>query len=308
MLSLRTALKQNKTNSVLGLRSTLPSKRSSLTELLQTNLIHQHYLNAGGPRGSFGLPASEMQFLGAKASRLYRGGEIQLLGNKIPALAKQEVRVRFVGFKCVRESDVDGQSPHDEPYFVITVNHGGSAPTVKKFGRFTGVDSGDEIGFGEVLIEKVPPDPMTILAIAYENDDGDPDETAKKIQDEVVKLSQEVGSLASAAAAADGPGVGPAAAAGTVGAIAGGPLGALAAAGIVSILGLGDDFVGQAAMVLFELQDDVGMPPNQGQFQGNDFNRKITINGDDEGEYELFFDVVVELIPAPIPQPQGGGG
>jgi hypothetical protein len=271
MLSLRTALKQNKTNSVLGLRSTLPSKRSSLTELLQTNLI-------------------------------------QLLGNKIPALAKQEVRVRFVGFKCVRESDVDGQSPHDEPYFVITVNHGGSAPTVKKFGRFTGVDSGDEIGFGEVLIEKVPPDPMTILAIAYENDDGDPDETAKKIQDEVVKLSQEVGSLASAAAAADGPGVGPAAAAGTVGAIAGGPLGALAAAGIVSILGLGDDFVGQAAMVLFELQDDVGMPPNQGQFQGNDFNRKITINGDDEGEYELFFNVVVELIPAPIPQPQGGGG
>ena len=216
MSTLRTALEQNKTNSMLGLRSALSSKRSSLTELLQTNLIHQHYLGSGGQNGPLGFPTSEMQFLGANASRQYRGGEIQLLGDKVAAVAKQVVTVRFRGFKCVREADSDQTSPHDEPYFVLTVVSG-TTSVVRKCGKFTGIDSGDEIGINQILIGGVPPDPMSILAIAYEQDFGDPNETAKKIQEEVVKLSNEVGSLASAAAAADGPGVGPAAAAATVG-------------------------------------------------------------------------------------------
>jgi hypothetical protein len=241
-----------------------------------------------------------MQFLGANVSRQYRGGEIHLLGDKVVALAKQVVTVRFRGFKCVRESDSDQASPHDEPYFVLTVVSG-TRSLVRKFGKFTGIDSGDEIGINEILVSGVPPDPMSILAIAYEQDFGDPDETAKKIQEEVVKLSNEVGSLASAAAAADGPGVGPAAAAATVGGIAAGPLGALAAAGIVTVLDLGDDFVGQTAKSFFELQNDVGTPPLLGQFQNNDFNVKININGDEEGEYDLFFHVLTEEIQPPKP-------
>jgi hypothetical protein len=305
MLNLRTALEQNKTNSMLSLRSALSTKRSSLTELLQTNLIHQHYLNAGGPNGRFGFPTSEVQISGTTASRQYRGGEIQLLREKIPALPRQVVSVRFLGFKCVRESDSDQLSPHDEPYFVIVVNNGTGAPVVKKFGKFEGIDTDDEIGIVELLIGGVAPNPMSILALAYEQDDGDPDETAKKIQDEVVKLSQAAGSLASGAEAADGPGVGLAAGAATVGGIAAGPLGALAAAGIVSVLGLGDDFVGQSASLLFARQEDVGTPPKQGQFQGNDFNHKININGDEEGEYDLFFDVLVERIN---PSTTEGGG
>ena len=293
MLSLRTALQQTQTESVLGLRSALSSQQSSMTQLLQTNLIHQHYLDVGGRDGRLGYPTSEVQFLGVETSRQFRGGEIHLLGDKVSAIATREVSVRFLGFRCVRESDSDQLSPHDEPYFIISADTGNGAPAVKKFGRFEGVDSGTEIGVAELLIQKVPPNPMAIRVVAYENDDGDPDETARKIQDEVIKLSQQAGSLASAAAAADGPGVGPSAAAGTVGAIAGGPIGALVAAGIVSLLGLGDDFIGQATTVLFARQDDVGTPPTLDQFQGNDFNCKINVNGGDEGEYDLFFDIVV---------------
>jgi hypothetical protein len=113
-----------------------------------------------------------------------------------------------------------------------------------------------------------------------------------------VKLSQQAQALASAggAGSADGPGVGPAAAAGTVGAIAAGPLGALVAAGIVTALDLGDDFVGQSAMLLFERAENVGTPPPMGKFQNMTYNRMIKVNGGEEGEYDLFFDVLVQYI------------
>lgn len=298
MLSLLAALKQTQTKSVLGLRSALSSQRSSVYELLQTHLIHQHYLSGGGSNGSFGFPTSEVQFVGTDAIRQFRGGEIHLLENKIQDIPKLEVSVRFLGFRCVRESTSDQLSTRDEPYFIISVDIGNSSPAVKKFGPFEGVESGTEIGIGELLIQEIPPNPMSIRVMAYESDFGDPDETARKIQDEVVKLSQQAGSLASAAGgAADGPGIGPAAAAGTVGGFAAGPLGALVAVGIVSALGLGDDFINQAATLLFASPEDVGKPPKQGQFQETDFNRKITVNGGDEGEYDLFFDIRVVYQP-----------
>jgi hypothetical protein len=141
---------------------------------------------------------------------------------------------------------------------------------------------------------------MSIRVLAYENDRGDPEETAKKIQEEIVTLSQQASSLASAASAADGPGVGVAAGAGTVGAIAGGPLGALVAAAIVEVLGLGDDFVGQNADILFLHPDDVGTPPIRGKFQGKlDFNSEIVVGGGEEGKYTLFFFVQTLLIDPP---------
>ncbi len=298
MLSLLTALKQTQTKSVLGLKSALSSQRSSVTELLQTNRIHQHYLNdVGGRNGPFGFPTSEVQFDGAKAFREFRGGEIQILGDNFNDIPKLEVSVRFLGFRCIKESVNDLGSTHDEPYFIISVDTGNGAPALKKFGRYEGVDTDTEVGVAELLIDKVAPNPMAIRVMAYENDFGDPDDTAKKIQDEVVKLSQEAGKLASAAEAADGPGVGPSAAAGTIGGIAGGPLGALLAAGIVSALGLGDDFINQSIALLFTRPENVGEPPTQGQFQETDYNRKINVNGGDQGIYDLFFDIHVEEIP-----------
>ncbi|HTR68230.1 MAG TPA: hypothetical protein VMH85_20790 [Terriglobales bacterium] len=300
MLSLLDSMKQTHTQSVLGLRSALSSQHSNVAQLLQTELIHRQYLASGSRNGPLGFPISEVQFVSSsQAARNYRGGGIEIRGGKIHLLPQLQASIRLIGARCVRESDHDQLSPHDEPYFVISVDTGSGSPTVKKFGPFEGVDSGTEIGIGDLLIEKVAPNPMSIRVMAYENDDGDPDTTAKNIQDEVVKLSQEAAKLGAAAEAADGPGIGPAAGAGTVGAIAGGPIGALIAAGIVSALGLGDDFINQAVAVLFSRPDDVGTPATLGQFQDNDFNRKINVNGGEQGEYDLFFDVVVLNVPPP---------
>src|SRR5437899_12770763 len=114
MLNLRAALRQTQTKSVLDLRSALSSQRSSVTELLQINLIHQHYLNTGGRDGPFGFPTSEVQFLGAYANRQFRGGEIRVLGDKLQDLPKLVASVRFLGFKCVKESTWDQGTTYDE--------------------------------------------------------------------------------------------------------------------------------------------------------------------------------------------------
>ena len=121
MLSLLGGLKASQTKSVRGLRSALSSQRTSLTELLQTNLIHRHYPSVGGRNGPLGFPTSEVQFSGNKATRQFRGGGLQLLEDKIHLIDTQEVSVRFLGFKCVRES---GElSATTEPYFVICSRH-----------------------------------------------------------------------------------------------------------------------------------------------------------------------------------------
>lgn len=302
MLSLRTAFNQNQVTSVRGLRSALGPERSSVSELLRINLIHQHYVGVGGHTGPLGLPTSPVEFTGAVGTRQYRGGEITILGEGVQALAHHEASIRFLGFRCVEESSHDQSTAQDEPYFIITVDTGNGAPIVKKFGEFDGIITGTEMGFGELLLDKAAPNPMSIRVAAFENDRGDPDATARKIQDEVVKLSQQAASLASAASAADGPGVGVAAGAGTIGGIAGGPIGALLAVGAVELLGLGDDFVGQAVDVLFVNQNDVGTPAvKEDRFQNNEFNRKIVIDGGAEGKYELFFDVRVKKVLPPEP-------
>jgi len=267
--------------------------------LLQIDLIHQRYTGIGGPGGPLGYPTSEVRFDTGNAIREYRGGDIRILGKNVPAIARQEVTITFLGFRCIEESTSDQVSSSDEPYFVITIDDGTRTPTVRKFGRFENVDKGTEIGFAEVVIKGVPPNIMGLRVLAYENDFGDPDETAKKVQETVVVLSQQAGTLASGAAAADGPGVGPAAAAGTVGGIAAGPIGALVAAGLVTALGLGDDFVGQSASSLFSRSEDVGTKPTIDKFQNNDFNHQIHVDGGDNGVYEFFFDIKTELIEPP---------
>ena len=299
MLNLRTALTDTRTTSVRGLRSALSSERSSVTELLRTHLIHQRYLSLGGFAGRLGLPTTPVQFTADGATRTFRGGEIKTLATGVKALARLESSIFFVGIRCDAESDHDGGSPHDEPYFIVAIDTGDGRPFVKKFGEFANVDTHTEIGIGEMLVRGVAPNPMAIRVVAYENDDGDPDATAKKIQDEVVGLSQQAASLASASSAADGPGVGVAAGAGTVGAIAAGPIGALVAAGIVQVLGLGDDFVGQSVSDQFFHSDNVGTPPILGQFQGNDFNTQMVVNGGTEGAYTLFFFVETNQIEPP---------
>jgi hypothetical protein len=302
MLSVQDALTQTRTKSVRFLRRTLSSQSLSTRELLQTNLIHQLYLSTGGASGRLGFPVSGVQFPSAgEAARHFRGGAIKSFGDKaVPLLPTLEVKINFLGARCVREATSDQGSSHDEPYFIVAVINGSNIPEVKKFGPFS-VDSGTEIGIGELITTPgTPPNPLTVRAIVYENDFGDPDQTAKNIQEKLAEISRQVGSAVEAlAGGADGPGIGPAATGAAIGGFLGGPIGALLVTGIVAGLGLGDDFVGQSIHRLFE-RLDASSPPRLGQFQGNDFNMRINVNGGVEGEYDLFFDVFVQENPIPI--------
>lgn len=301
MLSLVPALKRNTTRTISGLRAALASRSESLIELLQIDLIQQHYLAAGGPAGPLGYPNSAVKFANRQAIREYRGGTVSIQGNGVRGVVTQETTITFLGFKCIRESKTDQMSSADEPYCVITVDSGLGSPVVRTFGRFENVNTGTEIAVGEVLIKGVPPNITGLRVLAFENDFGSPDTTAKEIQAMAVTLSQQAGAFAAGAAAADGPGVGPAAAAGTVGGIAAGPIGAAIAAAAVTALDLKDDFIGQSAKVLFLRPGELGTAPTKGVFRDTPFNHMVSIDGQDNGEYEFYFDVqVLDLQPGKL--------
>jgi hypothetical protein len=264
--------------------------------------IHQHYLNSGGREGLLGFPISDVRSAGSTATRDYRGGEIRFLdaGNAAGFVTRQ-ASVRFVGFRCVEESEHDQLTDTDEPYFVITVDTGDGRPVSRKFGPFENVETGTVVTDGSLIVDKIAPNPMAVKVSAYEHDRGDPDETATKLQETLVELSRAASSAAagSAAAAADGPGVGPAGAAATAGGIIAGPIGALAAAGIVASLGLGDDFISQGAALAF-VDEIKTKEPHEHLTPDAEFNTTIRLDGEAEGVYDVFFDIRVVGIPDPI--------
>jgi hypothetical protein len=279
------------------------SLRDALQRQLQVVLrsrIHEDYLRTGGHTGPLGFPTSSVQFAGTTAIRNYRGGEVHATANQdgplgvvTQALKRRHTSIRFLGFRCLALSNE--LSANDEPYFVIAVDNGNGVPLTKKFGPFENVDQGTEIGVGELLVSDVSPDPLAIRVMAYENDEGDPDETAREIQEKMVEIAQATQAAlgaTDAASAADGPGLGPSAAAGAVGIVAG-PLGSLLAVGIVAAFGLGDDFIGQGVSLAFIRPENVGTPPEIGKFQGNSFNAQVDVAGDGEGHHQLFFDIHV---------------
>ncbi|TCL63654.1 hypothetical protein [Rhizobium sp. BK251] len=279
-----------------------PAPRPTLSLETARDSIQQEYLRHGGPSGRLGYPTSpvKMSPFGGLATRYYRGGRIEAtlrdgpIGVVTQAIVTFKVVVSFLGFRCIRESDHDQLTPTDEPYFILAIDNATGNPIVQKIGPFENIETGSEIGVGQIFkIDNLTPNPLSIRVIAYENDQGDPSETARKLQEKMVELARAVQSLAGAAGAdaADGPGIGPTAAASVVGAFAG-PLGALLAAGIVQILDLGDDYIGQGAQLLYARTELAGSdPPRQGSFQGQDYNVMIEINGREEGHYQLFFDV-----------------
>jgi hypothetical protein len=299
MFHLFPALKESGTKSVRGLQAALSSSRSpaSVVELVQTQAIHQAYIKSCKRNGRLGWPSEEVKFDAKRfASRQYRGGEIHVLegtGGAAP-FATRAVSIAFLGFHCYATQGGPGS---DEPYFIISIDRGNGSPLTNMW-RFENVDKGTEQGPGAFLVKLGTPDPMALRVVAYENDQGDPNETEKKIQSKLVELSNEAGAVAGAAEAADGPAAGAFAAAGNA---LDGPLGSVIAIAIVGIFGLGDDYIGQSSKILFMRPDEVKTPPKIGKFQGNDYNVAIIVDGKGEGKYELYFDVqVFDITPTPL--------
>jgi hypothetical protein len=309
MLSLRSGVHATQTTSARSLRSALGANRTSVRELLQTSMIHRHYLSTGGRDGPLGYPTSEVRSSGITAEREYRGGDIQVLDSGATVgFVTREASVRLLGFRCVKEATSDQATPTDEPYFVITVDVGDGRPETRKFGPFQNVETGTLVTVGEIIVSELTPNPLSIRVHAYENDHGNPEETAKAIQEKAVELSKAVAAAAGSTGAdvADGPGAGPGAIAAGLGGVLAGPIGALGAALIVEGLDLGDDHIGERAVVEFARPEKIGTPPKQGDVQpGMEFNAKVDIDGGDDGVYEVFFDVVVlediqKTLPAPV--------
>ena len=107
---------------------------------------------------------------------------------------------------------------------------------------------------------------------------------------------------------ADGPDPGTVAAAG--GALSG-AWGSLIALGVVAILGLGDDFIGQNAQTLFVEGFEPETPETIAHLSGTPYNVNISVNSDNDGRYDLYFFVRVDKIPhifTPNPPPDGADG
>ncbi len=306
MYSLLTALKRTQSKSVLGLKAALSSKRSSVTQLLQTHLIHERYTKFGQSKGPFGFPVGEVQFVGKKAVRHYRGGDIDVgavdSGAKpmeAGGLPVWEITVTYGGFKCLEESSSDQLSDTDEPYFIVSVWNAGKIPVTKKLGPYENIAKGDSKSVPQPLGGKLSPDPLFIHVAAFEHDFGDPDDIEKAIQDKLVELAKAAEALAAGlgADAADGGGIGPAAGAGTVSGLMASPIVGAVVFGIVAIMDLGDDYISEGGLDAFTHPDEVTEAsvhlPKIGDFgtMDNGYNKKIEIDGGDEGKYELYFDI-----------------
>ena len=208
-----------------------------------------------------------------------------------------------MGFKCKKESDHDQSTPADEPYFVVTLAPWGQPPTVKKF-EYENIETDTEVSESAFLNDTVlNANPFNIHVAAFENDQGDPEETAKTIQNKMIELAKAGQALAAGAAAADGPGIGPAAAAGGIVGILSGPLGAVVAFVIVALLGLGDDYIQEGGTSAFDDQEVEPKEPDElGEFKEKPYNAMIALDGGSEGEYELYFHIALDsFFPKPPP-------
>ena len=156
----------------------------------------------------------------------------------------EEIEILYKGFHCLRESDADGLSDSDEPYFVFTVTDGDKAKA-RQFGPFSDVDSGESRAetspVGKVLwryeAETRVRDLEVVLNVAEW--DGSGTNSVLKVLDPILSVAggaggSALGALGGAGGAAVGNGLGSA-----IG---------KEVAGL--IVGAGDDKVGHATRVL----------------------------------------------------------
>jgi hypothetical protein len=210
----------------------------------------------------------------------------------------REVRVQYLGFHSVR---TQGGLGADEPYFVVSVDVKAGDPTTRTF-RYEGIEENVDTGDSFIVTDQATPDPLVITVVAFENDMGDPDETAKDVQAQLVKLSQEG---AAAAGAIEGNPDGPAAGAiGATGGALGGAWGTVLALLVVEVFGMGDDYIAQNATKLFVDGGVPTTPPDLGSFLGDPYNAKVRVAQEGEGEYELYFHVLVRDNPVPVRVPK----
>ena len=250
--------------------------------------IDGYYREHRGHRGLFGFPLGEVQRKEGTYIRNYAGGSIKLQDTTPQGYDRTWVRVRYVGFVCVSESNKASSS--EEPYFLIGVAGTNGSNTVR-FGPYENVDAGEsrfEAAYISNEAHEITP-PIVLGVLAMEHDEGTPEEAEAKVRRIMENIEGKFDQL--------------------VGAFTGGEVSShvipewartiligwvpeIAAA----LFGMGDDEVGRTPMVLFDNKSDLlewRSPPIRGRHGPNEYTHVIRVGEDDgpEGQYDLYFKV-----------------
>jgi hypothetical protein len=267
-------------------------------------LIAQRYDAEGRSAGPVGIPMGNVRLTTNGATQPFSGGFITVKDKKVDPVVVFQAEVRYLGFRCNDESDSDGGSSADEPYFVISIT-GLKSNTTRLFGPYEDVDGGESrfSASGEdVLVTDVQP-PFTLSVVAKEHDHGEPAEAAGKVKtamEDAIRVTQALAvTFGQAQVAAVTVMLN------TVFTSVGGFVSDAASA----VLGLGDDFVGSNNVRIGDWNDgaeDWRTPARlieQPSFSQSPYNVKIDVGDGGEGRYSLYFNVNMfkvnrELVPA----------
>lgn len=293
-VAVRPILQNLGTNSVRTLLQSTGVRDNSVNRQAQRAAIHSLYTRVGKHRSGLGFPLTGVNFQNNSGEQRFAGGQISFLDFTPKGVQQTAVRVRFVGFRCIQESEHDQLSPTDEPYFIVGIA-GSNRSTTARFGPYEGIESGTERFEASMLADPFPPSPVVVTppivigVVAIEHDEGTPQEAEEKVR----KVFKEIEEKFDQAVAA----------------FTGTPAGShvlpewardivigWVPEGVAAVFGLGDDHIGSVPLVMFDFNpglDKWTTPPQIGQHGPNPFNTAITIDGGSEGKYELRFNVEI---------------
>lgn len=254
----------------------------TLETLVAAHDIEREHWSIGGTRGPLGNPLSSTSRNGGVFVRNFEGGKIEWKANEGATPYSQFfLRILYKGLHCFGETSGAGS---DEPYAVVSAYNPASRERVKtiKFGPYENVEDGTSLPEVEQLWADFASD-IAISTVVMEHDAGDHDQIRDKIQ-EALKQG------ADAAAAAFGVST-PPEWTDTI------TLGL--AEGITSVLGLGDDVIGQDTF-LIRRQELIDLANSQSielkRFGSIEFNYPVNDAtrppiSDNDASYKVYFEV-----------------
>lgn len=265
------------------------------------------YKADGGLSSRVGYPAGGIQLTANEAVWPMSGGRVVARASGGTAIEiDQKVRVTFIGFKCFEESNELSSS--DEPYFVVSYVHAGKSVTSSfPFGK---INQGQTTVVGALISDDFDVKTARLHVAVYESDEGSVTAARRKVR----KTMEEIAAAGAQAAAiydvatsakdAAGDG-GLSNYAAIAGGVVGGPLGALIGKGIVGALGLGDDYVDDEGVPVFD--QNYNQIPVLGSVEGAagpvDYSHRFWIDSGNDGDYEVYFRVQKMDVPRPTPSP-----
>jgi len=277
------------------------SPPGSVKALIASDLIAERYDQIGRANGPIGFPMAAVRLTSEGAAQPFSGGYMVVRDKKTDPITAFQAEVRFLGFRCLEESNELSSS--DEPYFIISIT--GKDNTTHMFGPFDGVDAGESrftTAGEDVLVSDAQP-PFTLSVCAMENDEGSPQEASDKVKkscEDAIRVTQAVAvAFGQAQVAAVTVMLN------TLFTSVGGFL----SDGVSGLLGLDDDFVGSNNTRFGDWDDGQEtwkttpriIEPDP--FSDSPYNLKMDVGDSDsgEGKYTLYFNVnVFKIVKTPV--------